>query len=189
MHSVITGFFFKSFSERLTFNYESGDLEIIEENEVIKSANDKNQVEDHRIIHSGKIIKKILSKRESGERPCTAKSVKRNLEYNIKTFIGEHSKKSAFDSNRTETRNHSFREIESMAIKAKIEPIDIKDPRGAKDSRKFVVNTKYEVQTFEKPKSIRWLRIRRLSLFLQSIFYSEYKLAKILLQCKFNGNG
>jgi hypothetical protein len=164
---------------------------VVEENDVIKTQNDVTIVEqEHRVLRSGTIVKKILAKRDTNERPCTAMSIKRNLEYNIKAFIGQHNDSRGLNSGRiVETRNHSFCEMQCMPIRPKFEPIDIKDPLGAVDSRKFVVNTKYEVQTLEKPKCIKWLRIRRLSLFLQSIFYSEYKLAKILLQCKYNGSG
>jgi hypothetical protein len=185
----------KSFTERLIFNYESGDLEVVEKNDVIKpQVDDDDPYEPVNANRNDDITKRILAKRGVNERPCTAMSVKRHLEYNIKSFIDQHANhttttKSAGNLFRRETRNHSFRAMQSIPIRSRFESIDIKDPAGAAESRKFVVNTKYEVQTLEKPKSIKWLRIRRLTLFLQSIFYSEYKLSKILLQCKYNQNG
>jgi hypothetical protein len=70
-----------------------------------------------------------------------------------------------------------------------MKPADRKDPRAASESKISIINSQYNVKILKKPQSMKWLRVRRLSLFLQSNFYSEYKLAKLLSQCKLNTNG
>ncbi len=77
---------------------------------------------------------------------------------------------------------HSFKDIDLIKIEAILEPSELKDPKTAAEAKLAVINTKYNVNTLRKPFSMNWLRNRRLTLFLQSDFYNEFKLAMILSQ-------
>jgi hypothetical protein len=77
---------------------------------------------------------------------------------------------------------HSFKDIDLIKIEARIEPSDLKDPKATAEARIPVISTRYSVNTLKKPFSLKWLRNRRLTLFLQSEFYTEFKLAMILAQ-------
>ena len=81
-----------------------------------------------------------------------------------------------------QVNNHSFKDIDLIPIESRIDPSDLKDPKHAIESKIPVVNTKYMVNVLKKPYSMKWLRNRRLTLFLQSELYSEFKLAMILSQ-------
>ena len=78
--------------------------------------------------------------------------------------------------------NHSFKDIELIRIESRIEPTDLKDIKASKEAKIPKVNTLYNVSVLKKPFSMKWLRSRRLTLFLQSELYSEFKLAMILAQ-------
>jgi hypothetical protein len=78
--------------------------------------------------------------------------------------------------------DHSFRDLVLFEIKSLINPTDLKDPVAAQESRIPVINTKYRVNVLKKDFCMKWLRSRRLTLFLQSQFYSEYKMACVLAQ-------
>lgn len=77
---------------------------------------------------------------------------------------------------------HSFKDLDLIRIEARIDTADLKDPKAAADARIPVVNTRYSVNALKKPFSLKWLRTRRLALFLQSELYNEFKLAMILAQ-------
>jgi hypothetical protein len=81
-----------------------------------------------------------------------------------------------------QVNNHSFKDIDLIPIESRIDPSDLKDPKHAIESKIPVLNTKYMVNVLKKPYSMKWLRNRRLTLFLQSELYSEFKLAMILCQ-------
>lgn len=78
--------------------------------------------------------------------------------------------------------NHSFKDIDLVPITSWIEPKDLKDPKAALDSKIPVIKNRYLVNVIKKPFSIKWLKNRRLSIFLQSEFYNEFKLAMIFAQ-------
>ncbi len=78
--------------------------------------------------------------------------------------------------------NHSFKDIDLIRIESRIEPTDLKDIKASKEAKIPKVNTLYNVSVLKKPFSMKWLRSRRLTLFLQSELYSEFKLAMILAQ-------
>ena len=81
-----------------------------------------------------------------------------------------------------QVNNHSFKDIELIRIESRIEPTDLRDLKAAHDAKIPKVNTLYNVNVLKKPYSMKWLRNRRLTLFLQSELYSEFKLAMILAQ-------
>jgi len=77
---------------------------------------------------------------------------------------------------------HSFKDIDLIKIEAILEPSELKDPKATAEANQPNINTKYNVNALRKPFSMKWLRNRRLTLFLQSDFYNEFKLATILSQ-------
>ena len=77
---------------------------------------------------------------------------------------------------------HSFKDIDLIRIESRIEPSDLKDLKAAQEAKIPKVQTVYNVNVLKKPYSMKWLRNRRLTLFLQSELYSEFKLAMILSQ-------
>ena len=79
--------------------------------------------------------------------------------------------------------NHSFKEISLTKIESYLEPTSLKDPVEYLNNHVPTLNTKYTVSVLKKPFSMKWLRSRRLALFLQSDFYNEFKLAYLLAQC------
>ena len=90
----------------------------------------------------------------------------------------EHRRKELFN----QINNHSFKDIDLIRIESRIEPSDLKDLKAAQEAKIPKVNTIYNVNVLKKPYSMKWLRYRRLTLFLQSELYSEFKLAMILSQ-------
>lgn len=86
-----------------------------------------------------------------------------------------------------QVNSHSFRDIELIKIEPRIEPTELKDPVASAQAKLPVVNTRYMVNILKKPFSMKWLRNRRLILFLHSELYNEFKLAMMLAQlAKFN---
>jgi hypothetical protein len=82
---------------------------------------------------------------------------------------------------------HSFKDIDLIKIEPRIEPTELKDPIASAESKIPVINTRYLVNILKKPYSLKWLRNRRLALFLQSELYNEFKLGMVLAQlAKFN---
>ena len=81
-----------------------------------------------------------------------------------------------------EINNHSFKDIDLIKITPWIEPKDLKDPKAAYEAKIPIIKNKYSVNIIKKPFSMKWLRNRRLTLFLQSEFYNEFKLAMIFAQ-------
>jgi hypothetical protein len=86
--------------------------------------------------------------------------------------------------------SHSFKDIDLIKIESRIEPSELKDPVASAQAKIPVVKTRYHVNVLKKPYSMKWLRNRRLILFLQSELYNEFKLGMILAQlAKFNNDG
>jgi hypothetical protein len=203
----------QTFSQRVKFNYETGELEILEENEENYNYESQNnnvnldlKEEDHLNDKNSKIEKrskteKNILKRSSSSLSSRGENVKRSLEKKLKSIIKNHEKKSiskeepksaalsSYKKFSKEAFNHSFKDIELIPITSLIEPSDRKDPIAASEAKVSIVNTNYSVKVLKKPQSMKWLRVRRLSLFLQSSYYSEYKIAKLLSQCKLDSNG
>lgn len=146
-------------------------------------------------------IIRSLSKRSMSSFSSTAGNVKKKLENQIKTIIKIHDKENdrisvksarhptSFKVISKEAINHSFKYIELVPINSFIEPTDLKDPKASAEAKIPIINTKYNVKILKKPQSMIWLRTWRLSLFLQSTFYNEYKIAKLLSHCKLNSHG
>ena len=78
--------------------------------------------------------------------------------------------------------SHSFRDLDLIAIEARIDTASLKDPKAAAEQRIPKINTNYAVSALKKPFSLKWLRNRRLNLFMQSELYNEFKLAMIIAQ-------
>jgi hypothetical protein len=72
--------------------------------------------------------------------------------------------------------------LDLIPIEARIDTASLKDPKAAAEARVHKIHTRYSVNALKKPFSLKWLRNRRLNLFLQSEFYNEFKLAMILAQ-------
>ena len=166
----------------MKFNFVSGDLELID-----KSENES-------LLSNGDISKDPAY--------CKAGVVKKKLETQLKSIIKTHS---AVNSNKNvdhisfvenlprlksskkddllikQVDNHSFKDIDLIDIQPSI-PIDKIEFKNKNDPSIPVLNTTYKVNVLKKPFSMKWLFFRRLSLFLQSDLYNEFKLAMILLQ-------
>lgn len=195
-----------SLVEKVKFNFVSGDLELIE-NELesasqIISARSETKESD-KIILKPKIGKQSpLPKPQS-----TAEFVKKKLEGQLKSIIkkaptssnGRMSSKSnkSYKSTKSEkheiaeaknkqmfeqVNKHSFKDLDLIKIESAIEPTDLKDPKATAEAKIPVLKTRYSVNVLKKPFSMSWLRYRRLTLFLHSELYSEFKLAMILAQ-------
>ena len=175
----------------MKFNFVTGDLELIEEHtKDEKDAESVNSSDTLRnLVKSARIKQKPL-----GRAASTAETVKKSLETQIKSIIKSHSlkneetnRKSTAKSNRRQkllkqAENHSFKATDLVPIQALIQPSELKDPKAAAKAKIPVVKTKYKVKILKKPFSMKWLRNRRLSLFLQSDLYHEFKLALLLTQ-------
>ena len=209
----------------MKFNFVSGNLEIIEDdndeankNETeIKSsekqtetqASNDNDEEDEKI----QLLKRFDKPPASGV-TSTAEVVKKKLETQLKSIFRQPSSSSTRSAIRSapsnlsiqynnETKvddqfsrektneirkkemlnqinNHSFKDIDLIRIESRIEPTDLKDIKAAKEAKIPKLNTLYNVNVLKKPFSMNWIRSRRLTLFLQSELYSEFKLALIL---------
>ena len=76
-----------------------------------------------------------------------------------------------------QVQNHSFKDLSLIEIKpnlmSSLEAVEAEIP---------VVDNTYQVKILKKPYSMKWLNNRRLSLFLQSDIYNEFKLAMLLSQ-------
>lgn len=161
----------------------SGDLELIDDS-----------------VEDGDENKTPLRKRDL-EPYGKAFNVKKRLETQLKSIIKTHSasnqrlnehSKISFDLPRIKSSkkedllkqvaNHSFKDIDLIKIQPCSEQIDFRTVDVP------VLNTTYKVNVLKKPFSMKWLFFRRLSLFLQSDLYNEFKLAMILLQCQILDN-
>jgi hypothetical protein len=108
-----------------------------------------------------------------------------NLSSRIPT--GRHKSASKRSELFKQVNSHSFRDLDLIKIEPRIEPSELKDPVASAQAKIPVVKTRYTVNVLKKPYSMKWLRNRRLVLFLQSELYNEFKLAMILAQlAKFN---
>lgn len=169
-----------SLGEQVKFNFVSGDLEYVDTDNCEKKDND---IKD--------LIKTGLDRPSLRHVSTTAEMVKKNLEFQLKSII----KKNGSETDRqrellAQAANHAFKDLDLITIGSHIEPSDLKDPKAAAESKIPVVKTRYSVNVLKKPFSMKWLRYRRLTLFLQSELYSEFKLAMILAQCAmFNNEG
>ena len=212
----------------MKFNFVSGDLEIIEddndeanknETEINSSekpietqASNDNEEEDEKI----QLLKRFDKPPAPGPGvTSTAEVVKKKLETQLKSIFRQPSSSSTrsairpapsnlsiqynetkvddqFSREKTneirkkemlnQINNHSFKDIDLIRIESRIEPTDLKDIKAAKEAKIPKLNTLYNVNVLKKPFSMKWLRSRRLTLFLQSELYSEFKLAMILAQ-------
>jgi hypothetical protein len=109
----------------------------------------------------------------------TAKNIRNRIKTQITPLINSSQKRpqTSLNLNIKETRNHSFKDIDLVPIRP------VYDPYAPK-IKTITLDTNYQVIALKKPESLRWLRERRLMLFMQSSFYFEFKLAKILLEYK-----
>jgi hypothetical protein len=189
----------------LKFNHITGDLELIED--LNKEKNDKK--EDSNDFLSLKAKKEKKAKDES-QLSSTAEGVKQKVETQLKSIIKKNGRTKLEPLNdgqrndRVQTAStlknkqrekelkkkelldqinkHSFRDIDLIKIEAILQPSELKDPKATAEAKLPNIHTKYDVNTLRKPFSMKWLRNRRLTLFLQSNFYNEFKLAMILSQ-------
>ncbi|CAF0779308.1 unnamed protein product [Brachionus calyciflorus] len=183
-----------SLGERVKFNFVSGDLEYLDdEGDFTQSTHmDSTHSEiknDYRIkeILKTKYDRSLFSKPSS-----TAEIVKKNLEAQLKSIIKKNPTEQNqlngnYDLNREQEilqqiNKHSFKDLDLIRIESRLEPSELKDPKAAAKSKISVLKTKYSVNILKKPFSMKWLKYRRLTLFLQSELYSEFKLAMILAQ-------
>jgi hypothetical protein len=190
-------------SEKLKFNFVSGDLELIE---------DSNENISNKSVINGK---RELSANEQVAYGQAA-VVKKKLENQLKSIIKTHSgfnnnvnssrlnsrlnnqpsrisfkdidlhniksaRKEKEDLLKHQVENHSFKDIDLIEIQSCIDQIEFKSKN---ESEIPVLNNTYKVNVLKKPFSMKWLFLRRLSLFLQSELYNEFKLGMLLLQCQ-----
>jgi hypothetical protein len=114
---------------------------------------------------------------------ATSRNKMYETSYLNSTIATPRRQKSAFSRQvLNEINNHSFKDIDLIKITPWIEPKDLKDPKAAYEAKIPVIKNKYSVNIIKKPFSMKWLRNRRLTLFLQSEFYNEFKLAMIFAQ-------
>jgi hypothetical protein len=125
------------------------------------------------------------SDRNRGTETAAETKTAQNLSSRVQT--GRH--KSAIKRSELfkQVNSHSFKDIDLIKIEPRIEPTELKDPVASAQAKIPVVKTRYTVNVLKKPYSMKWLRNRRLVLFLQSELYNEFKLGMILAQlAKFN---
>lgn len=105
----------------------------------------------------------------------TAKNIRNKIKSQITPLLSPGPKRplTSLIKDFKETRNHSFKDVELVPIKP------VFDPYGPKQNA-LTIDTNYQVIVLKKPASLRWLRTRRLMLFMQSSLYCEFKLARIL---------
>ena len=105
-------------------------------------------------------------------------------------------KSATIDSNRRhqcemfrQVHNSSFKDLDLIKIEPYLEVNSLKSPVEYINQHTPHLNTRYNVHVLKKPFSMKWLKNRRLALFIQSEFYNEFKLAFLLAQCAlFNYN-
>lgn len=169
-----------SLGERVKFNFVSGDLEYIDND---SSTGKGNEIKD--------LIKNRLDRPLIRQVQTTAELVKKNLEFQLKSIIKNNTDCSETDREReilVQAGNHAFKDLDLIPIESCFEPSALKDPLAAAQSKIPILKTRYSVNVLKKPFSMKWLRYRRLTLFLQSDLYSEFKLAMILAQCAMFNN-
>lgn len=165
----------------------SGDLELIDDS--APEDNDRQQeVNKSENVYGNAVVvkKKLETQLKSIIKTHSAAHPNRNVEHSRISFIDlprlKSSKKDEILIKQVD--NHSFKDIDLIQIQPSI-PIDKIEFKNSKnDSLIPVLNTTYKVNVLKKPFSMKWLFFRRLSLFLQSDLYNEFKLAMILSQCQ-----
>lgn len=176
-----------SLGERVKFNIVSGDLEYIDESDGLfdKSLTDLDKDNIKELINN-KLDRPVRNNPSS-----TAELVKKNLEVQLKSIIKKTQNVKtpnldALDFKEQEilsqAYNHSFKDIDLVRIESRLEPSELRDPKAAAESKIPTLKTRYSVNILKKPFSMDWLKTRRLTLFLQSELYSEFKIAMILAQ-------
>lgn len=169
-----------SLGERVKFNFASGDLEYIDTDDSPEKDNDIKE-----------LIRKGYDRPSPKQVTTTAEMVKKNLEFQLKSIIKKNPDGSETDREReilAQAGNHAFKDLDLIRIESRLEPTNLKDPVAASHSKIPIVKTRYSVNVLKKPFSMKWLRYRRLTLFLQSELYSEFKLAMVLAQCAMFNN-
>ncbi|RNA26889.1 regulator of G- signaling 22 [Brachionus plicatilis] len=169
-----------SLGERVKFNFVSGDLEYIDTDDSPEKDNDIKE-----------LIRKGYDRPSPKQVTTTAEMVKKNLEFQLKSIIKKNPDGSETDREReilAQAGNHAFKDLDLIRIESRLEPTNLKDPVAASHSKIPIVKTRYSVNVLKKPFSMKWLRYRRLTLFLQSELYSEFKLAMVLAQCAMFNN-
>ena len=179
-------------------------MEIIEDETDIEN-NDQVLFENgYDLIKSSDTLKDLINCAEMKKKPLhraisTAETVKKNLKSQLKIIIKNHSSihptldASANSPRKSSTKimrsnllkqvdNHSFKSSEIFPIQSIIKPSNLKDPKAISQAKIPSVKTKYQVKIIKKPYSMKWLHNRRLSLFLQSDLYHEFKLGMLLAQ-------
>lgn len=81
----------------------------------------------------------------------------------------------------TQIENHSFKDLSLIPIKPHTAESIPRNKMHTEIKIPTIKNT-YNVKVLKKPFSMKWLNSRRLSLFLQSDFYNEFRLAMLLTQ-------
>lgn len=184
----------------------SGDLELIE-NEFENSSIFKEDYEATDRTESKNFVTSKHTDRVPKRPESTAEHVKKKLETQLKSIIKKtprnqllpvNGRLSSISKNETidlkvqssdknhqilkQIDNHSFKDINLIKIESSIEPSELKDPIATAESKIPVLKTRYSVNVLKKPYSMKWLRNRRVTLFLHSEFYSEFKIAMVLAQ-------
>lgn len=169
-----------SLGECVKFNFVSGDLEYIDCDNSTKRVNEFKD-----------LIKTGLDRPTNKQVQTTAELVKKKLEFQLKSIIKKNHDGSEEEREReilAQAGNHAFKDLDLIPIESRLEISDLKDPLAAAQSKIPILKTRYSVNVLKKPFSMKWLRYRRLTLFLQSDLYSEFKLAMILAQCAIFNN-
>lgn len=107
-----------------------------------------------------------------------------NSFHNIKDFESPSQYTKRQQELLSQVDNHSFKDLKLIEMKSNLK--EVKNPLEKPVIP--VVNSVYCVKTLKKPYSMKWLNARRLSLFLESELYLEFKLATLLSQYDLDNN-
>ena len=82
----------------------------------------------------------------------------------------------------SQVENHSFKDLNLIPIKPNTADESIRRRNQVVEIKIPTIKNTYNVKVLKKPFSMKWLNSRRLSLFLESDYYNEFRLAMLLTQ-------
>jgi hypothetical protein len=166
----------------------SGDLELIESEE--KSDNKtplRRDRPDETAYSKAVVVKKKLEtqlksiiKNHSAKNASSRLNSRLNNEPSKISFKEADNPRSRKDELLKQVDNHSFKDIQLIEI----DTLNKSQRDASQEAAVPVLDNTYKVNVLKKPFSMKWLYYRRLSLFLQSELYNEFKLGMILHQCQ-----
>jgi len=190
-------------TEKLKFNFVTGDLELIEEaangNEQFQSSSLRFLNKTNPVLKPNEAARSIkynlttqlksIIKNQTDE--ITARKLFSSLSLGKQSFVS-YSLNNLTDSDMYTRRqkellsqkvdNHSFKDLDLIEIQPFFNEKIIKNPEEVLQSQIPIVQNSYSVKVLKKPYSMQWLNSRRLGLFLQSELFIEFQLAMLLSQ-------